>query len=196
MYQALLADDTFHQLLLRCDHDLAAAARAERCARCGGRLDAAPFARKPRGRLVVCEAAHDRRFSFCCAVDGCRKRVTPASLRFLGRKIYLGVVVVLATAMQHGLTQTRLRRLREAVGVSRRTVARWRLWWLASFTATPFWRARSAELMPPIDTRRLPASLLERFAGDARAQLVGILRFLAVRGLDPRITGGAAMQAF
>ena len=35
------------------------------------------------------------RFSFCCDRDGCRKRVTPPSVRFLGRRVYLGAVVIL-----------------------------------------------------------------------------------------------------
>jgi hypothetical protein len=30
---------------------------------------------------------HNRRYSFCCAVDGCRSRATPPSLRFLGPKV-------------------------------------------------------------------------------------------------------------
>jgi hypothetical protein len=185
LYQALLADARFHELLLVCDRDLAAAARARRCARCGGRLDAAPFARKPRGRAACGEATDNRRFSFCCAVDGCRKRVTPPSLRFLHRKVYLGAVVVLIGAMQHGLTESRLCRLQAVVGVSRRTVARWRAWWLEVFAASPFWTQARAGFMPPADPSRLPASMLERFAGTAEERLLGLLRFLAP------ITGGA-----
>jgi hypothetical protein len=38
LYRDLLADATFHQLLLACDADLADAARAGRCALCGGAL--------------------------------------------------------------------------------------------------------------------------------------------------------------
>ncbi|NLS97786.1 MAG: hypothetical protein GXX96_37065 [Planctomycetaceae bacterium] len=34
--------------------------------------------------------------------DGCRKRTTPLSVRFLGRKVYLGAVVVLVAAMRQG----------------------------------------------------------------------------------------------
>ena len=52
---------------------------------------------------------HRERFSFCCAADGCRKRETPASLRFLGRKVFLGAMVVLISAMQSGLTTARAR---------------------------------------------------------------------------------------
>jgi hypothetical protein len=37
---------------------------------------------------------HDQRFSFCCAVDGCRSRATPPSLRFLGPKVYIAAIVV------------------------------------------------------------------------------------------------------
>jgi len=186
LYQALLADARFHELLLVCDRDLVAAARAKRCASCGGRLDSASFERKPRGRLVACEAEHDRRFSLCCAVDGCCKRVTPPSFRFLGRRVYLGAVVVLVGALQSGLTETRLRRLQDVVGVSRRTVARWRAWWLSAFAAGSFWRHASTAFMPPADPQRLPASVLDRFAGTAEAKLISLLRFLAP------LSGGAS----
>lgn len=188
MYQALLADARFHDLLLHCDRDLLATARAKRCAVCGGRLDASPFDRKPRGRLVACDAAHDQRLSLCCAVRDCRKRITPASLRFLGRKVYLGAVVVLVTAIRHGLTEARLDRLQDVVGVSRRTVARWRDWWQTTVTAGPFWKVAAAALMPPVDPTRLPASLLDRFAGGIEARLLALLRFLAP------ISGGAALM--
>ena len=188
MYPALLADARFHDLLLFCDRDLAEAARAKRCPICGGRLDSSSYARKPRGRLVDLGPAHDRRFSLCCAVDGCRKRVTPASLRFLGQRSYLAAVVVLVTALRHGLTDGRLRRLQEVIGVSRRTVGRWREWWQRRFTATPFWQLASAAFMPPADPARLPASLIERFGGSAEERLISCLRFLAP------LTGGAVMR--
>jgi hypothetical protein len=40
--------------------------------------------------------------------------------------------------------------------------------------------------MPPVDAARLPAALLERFAGDAARQLIGFLSFLGPipRGID------------
>ena len=53
---------------------------------------------------------------------------------------------------------------------------------------TPFWRAGSAGLMPPVDATRLPASLLGRFSGDAEEQLATFLSFLGP------ITGGASMR--
>jgi hypothetical protein len=98
--------------------------------------------------------------------------------------------VILISAMCNGLTEPRLCKLAEAIGVDRRSVARWRTWWLATFTLKPFWRARSAEFMPPVEGDHLPASLLSRFLGDAGEQLAGFLSFLGP------ITGGASMQTF
>jgi len=119
----LLADARFHELLLAFDRDLARAARAAGCVRCGGVLHSARFRRKPRGSPAGRDDEHDRRFSFCCAVDLCRKRRTPPSFRFLGRKVYLGAVVVLISAMRQGATAAR--QLSAQFGVSRRTIARW-----------------------------------------------------------------------
>ena len=184
LYRDLLADATFHQSLLACDADLAEAARAERCTLCGGMLHSACYPRKPRGRPCRLGPEHNRRFSFCCAVDGCRSRATPPSLRFLGRKVYLAAIVALVAIMRHGVTTSRMEHLSQAVGVDRRTVERWRMWWRDSFTVTPFWRVARAAFMPPIDRERLPASLLERFTGDVADRLVALLRFIGP------VTGG------
>ena len=100
MYQAVLADAKFHEQLLQFDRDIAAGARAAGCTTCGGVLHSARFQRKPRGGPGGLSEAFGQRFSFCCAVDGCRKRTTPASLRFLGRKVYLATVVTLISAMR------------------------------------------------------------------------------------------------
>ncbi len=187
MYRTLLADARFHHLLLAFDRDLAAAARAAGCARCGGVVHSARFWRKPRGGPAGLGDEHAQRFSFCCAEDLCRSRNTPPSFRFLGRKAWLGAVVVLVAAMRQEAMATR--QLTALFGVSRRTIGRWRKWWVSAFTASPFWKIAAAALMPPVDPGRLPASLLERFAGDAAAQLIALLRFLLP------ISGGVAMHA-
>ncbi len=190
MYQALLADARFHRLLLAIDDDIAADCRAAGCGRCGGVLHSARFRRKPRGRPAALDDVDEQRRSFCCAAAGCRKRAMPPSLRFLGRKVYLATVVTLVCALRHG-TRAARRRLSDDLGVSRRTVARWQEWWLRSFAAGRFWNAASAAFMPPVQPSRLPASLLERFAGSAAERLIALLRFLAP------ITGGAyPMQDF
>ena len=186
---ALLADGRLYELLQRFDDDLAAEQRAGGCPRCGGVLHSARYPRKPRGFVGRLSPEYDRRQSFCCARDDCRKRATPVSLRFLGRKVYLGAVVVLISALRCGPTPARMRYLEELVGVSRRTVVRWRRWWCEELVDTPFWRAARGTLMPPVQRAQLPASLLERFAGSALEQLLGLLRFIA-----PITTESATVQ--
>lgn len=189
MYATLLADTRFHDLLLAIDRDLADSCRAEGCD-CGGCLHSARYARKPRGRPIRLGPEHDQRFSFCCAVDGCRSRATPPSLRFLGRKVYVAAIVVLIAILQNGASDARLERLAEVVRVDRRTIARWRRWWRDTFTATPFWRAARAAFMSPVDETRLPGALLDFFTGDAADRLIALLRFLGP------LTGGVRMRAF
>src|SRR5487761_1558547 len=104
VYQAELADAKFHEQLLAFDRDIAASARAARCRLCGGALHSGSYARKPRGGPAGLGREHAERFSFCCAVDGCRTRATPPSLRFLGRRVYLATVVTLISALMLGTT--------------------------------------------------------------------------------------------
>jgi hypothetical protein len=187
--QNVLRDTRFYELLLGFDRQIAESAHAGRCQRCGAKLHWGSFGRKPRGVPVGLGPEHLQRFSLCCAADGCRKRETPSSLRFLGRKVFLGAMVVLISAMQSGLTSTRARQLQDLVGVSRRTVARWREWWSSVFTESPFWRAHGA-FVPPVMIADLPASLLERFTAEAEQQLLLMLRFLT-----PITTGIGLMRA-
>ena len=191
MYQAVLADAKFHEQLLVFDRDLAASARAARCWLCGGVLHSASYDRKPRGCPGGLGQGYAERFSFCCAVDGCRKRTTPPSRRFLGRHIYLATVMTLISAMQLGITPSRLARLSIVPGLDRRTLARWRVWWRSAFTDSSFAPVAMAAVMPPIDIAALPVSLLDRFAGDVREQLIALLRFLG-----PLTGGASAMRAF
>jgi hypothetical protein len=45
-----------------------------------------------------------------------------------------------------------------------------------------------AAMVPPVDIAALPVSLLDRFAGDLREQLLSLLRFLSP------LTGGASCE--
>lgn len=175
----ILEDSRLYVLLLKFDADLAEVARLSGCS-CGGTLHRASYARKPRGGGVVAQPeGFDRRHSFCCAEDGCRKRTTPASVRFLGPKVYLGVVVALVTALRHGANGRRAGEIRRAIGASRRTLARWRTWWRETFTATPFWRTARARWVPPVSEAAMPASLLERFVEEEDVtRLVRLLDFV------------------
>ncbi|MBI3456493.1 MAG: hypothetical protein HY002_11985 [Candidatus Rokubacteria bacterium] len=181
MYEILLADASFFEFLLCCDRDLAEEARMRGCLICKGVVHRADYERRPRGEPRGLSEEFARRHSFCCARQGCRKRVTPPSLRFLGRRLYLGAVVVLVAAMREGPTPTRLERLQEMLGVCARTVRRWQQWWRETFPQTAVWVTIRGQLAQPVETGRLPGSLLERLlaTGTLRERVVALLRLLA-----------------
>lgn len=191
MDSALLTDGRLHVALLHFDEDLAAEQRSLGCPRCASQLDWGSYPRKPRGVPRRFLAEYGRRLSLCCARRDCRKRATPPSVRFLGPKVYLGAVVVLISALRCGATPARVRTLERLLGVSRRTIMRWRQWWTETLIGTPFWRQAGAILMPPVEIAQMPAALLERFAGEAWDRWVALLRWLA-----PVTTGtGGPMHA-
>ena len=176
--QHYLADQQLHQLLEKVDEDLAKKTREGGCLKClEGKLHRSDYPRKPRGDPKHNEQVH--RDSFCCDRDGCRKRHTPPSVRFLGRKVYWGFIVVLVSSMRHGLKPERLGILRQILGVDRRTLEHWRQWWLENFVPGRFWKAARARFMPRICEKTLPLSLCERFEIDRRDRLLELLKFLA-----------------
>lgn len=176
----------FYSQLLALDEHLAQETREARCPRCGGPLHSRPYPRKPRGGPVDIGEEHRKRLSFCCGNQACRAGVTPFSVRFLGRKVYFGAVVVLLTALAQGVTPIRAEKVREQLGVSVRTLQRWREWWLSSFRESTFWEGSRARFASPVEERHLPSSLVSRFRGEHDDALTRLLRFLA-----PITTGSA-----
>ena len=193
MYHKLLFDATFWTFLFGVDRKLAEEVQAEKCPSCGCHLHRANYPRKPRGPRDLPEE-YRYRLSFCCARDGCRKRVTPPSVRFLGRKVYLGAVVVLVSAMRQGPTPRRVRELTELFDVDRRTIYRWRDFWNELFPRTTFWKVARARLVPVCQIVHFPRSLLEAYVrtGDDRNGWENLLRFLSpistTKGLEIRVS--------
>jgi len=166
---AFLTDAKFYQLLTQIDESIAEEVRARGCD-CGGVLHSARYPRKPRGLRSALDDAYERRLSFCCARDGCQRRHTPASVRFLGRKVYMGLIVVLITALQHGLSPQRRRRLVEELDIPAQTLGRWRRWWREQFVQTRCWRGLAGQLIPPLASDSLPGALLQRLTGATLAE--------------------------
>ena len=175
MCHNFLSDPTFYRFLTDIDQDIAAEVQAGGCP-CGGVLHSARYPRKPRGIRSALDESYTTRLSFCCAEDGCRRRTTPPSVRFLGRKVYLGVMVLLMTAMQHGLSTRRRQALIEALDVSPQTLWRWRRWWQGTFSASRCWRAEQGLFMPSIPPQQLPDALLDRLTSESLA--VGVCHLL------------------
>jgi hypothetical protein len=184
MCHTYLSDARLFFLLLTIDRDLAQRTRSAACPFCGAALHRADYPRKPRGAeghpLGV---EFSWRFSFCCGREGCRRRATPPSVRFLGRKVYLTVVVMLITALRQGPTPPGARVLAAEFGVDRRTIARWQEWWREVFPRGTFWAQARRQLFPDCpDEAGLPRSLLACFgvtAGGALEALCRCLRFVS-----------------
>ena len=180
MCHRFLNDAMLFHLLLKIDRDLAKEVKEARCPHCGDRLDVANYRRKPRGipDSVTLEADFDRRFSFCC--DKCRRRATPPSVRFFGRRFYVGFLVVLITALSQGPSPSGKKVLRK-IGVDRRTLKRWQQWWREVFPKGMFWKAAKPGLYPrhPADAG-LPLTLADVFSFlTTREALIKCLKFLS-----------------
>lgn len=161
-------------LLLAIDEDLAAGVQAQGCPHCGGKFHCGDFPRKPRGCPERFVEAYSKRASFDCSV--CRRRTTPASARFLPRRLYVSVVMVLVSARRTP-QESWLARLFE---VPQRTVDRWRHWCRHDFVATLLYQSLQGQFLPPLSSAALPANLLDRLEANCPTdRLVRLLKLIA-----------------
>ncbi len=118
--------------------------------------------------------------------------MTPPSVRFLGRKVYLGAVVILVSAMQQGPSAWRVHELSKLFDADRRTISRWQAFWREHFPRTAFWKVARARIVPVVEIIALPLSLLEAFVrtDDNREGWERLLVFLS----PITITGGLKIK--
>lgn len=173
----------FHLLLNIIDQDLATQAQQEGCPQCGHKLHQANYPRSPVGMPLHFRSYYDERLSFCCEI--CRQRMTPASVRFFGRRWYPGPLFVLISALLRGITESLLREIKGSFGIlmTPSTLKRWRQWWDEVFPLTSFWKQASG-LIPPLDPdlglqRSFPRALLDLFQGRLEEKICLLLKFLS-----------------
>jgi hypothetical protein len=167
----------FFGLLVRVDEAVLRRVAAEGCPRCAGRLHRSDYDRKPRGALIApAGEAFVRRFSLCCGREGCRKRATPPSVRFLARRVYLGAVVIVASMVALALRAAG--EIRRQTGVPARTTRRWLGWWQGSFLATEVFVTLCARLIG-VDVGQVPVSIVGRLEGTWTERVRRMLALLA-----------------
>ena len=170
----VLQDPAFFHFLTRIDEEFAAATRVGRCPGCEGPLHVADYPRKPRGCPAAVREDYSWRLSFTCG--RCDARSTSPSVRFAERRVYLAVVLMLASPPGGGSGQA----LCDLFSIPARTLKRWRTWWREDFPRTSFWQSVRERFMPPVVIALLPQSLLDRFdAGEMTDRLTQALRFIA-----------------
>lgn len=178
MFDQIELGREFFERLWAIDVQIVKRAAQEKCRFCGGPLHRGDFTRKPRGgAMAAAGERYVRRFSLCCGREGCRKRATPPSVRFLGRRVYVGAAVIVVSVV--ALAVSAVSAIRRTTGVSPRTTRRWSRWWRESFTATAVFVELSARLVPRVSRSTLPASLLARLAGDDATRVHHLLGWLA-----------------
>jgi len=177
MYQNFLTDTIFFQYLYNCDLKIAEECRKKGCSCNKGTLHKANYPRKPRGVPEKVASYFSMRFSFCCNQEGCRKRVTPPSLRFMGRKIYVSLIILLVFTLEKTLSK-QIDQLLSITGIllPDETLRRWRHWW-GKLPNTRVWNQYG--LGTRIDHGQLPVSLLEHFTGSVKKKIINLLLFLS-----------------
>ena len=156
------------------------------CQYCAGPLHQSNYRRKPRGAKIAETAeAFVLRYSLCCGREGCRRRTLPPSLRFLGRRVYVEAVVLVASVV--ALLLGSVRAASDAMAVPVRTLKRWGAWWTEAFPQSRAWQEMRSRLVPTPEQWLLPRSLYERLeqelsrGGSARSP--GDVCVMAARGL-------------
>ena len=195
MCHRYLGDSRLYFFLLKIDQDLATRCREAQCCFCGGPIHCANYVRETRGHLVSLPPGFSKRFSFCCAKDSCRRRNTPPSVRFLGRKVYLAVTVLLVTAMRQGPTPPSEKKLREILEIDRKTLKAWQKWWQEIFPRSEFWAQARRRLHPDVPSPSLlPLSILENFGALGSLEcLLRCLRFLSPVSTPLKISEHASL---
>jgi hypothetical protein len=131
------------------------------CRFCEGPLHQSNYRRKPRGaQMAEAAEAFALRYSLCCGREGCRRRTLPPSLRFLGRRVYVEAVVLVASVVS--LLLGSVKGTSDAMGVPVRTLKRWSAWWTESFPQSRAWHEIRARVVPSPEQWLLPRSLYER----------------------------------
>ena len=149
MWHGSCPDRSVFAALVVVDEGLAEATRAQGCPVCSAALHRRDYLRKPRGGLLAAAGEEfRRRFSFCCSREGCRRSVLPPSVRFLGQRVYLEAVILLA-CLQALIGE--VPRGSSAAAVPKKTVGRWLSWWTSTFLLSPTWLWIRGRLMPPVD---------------------------------------------
>ena len=177
MYSSILGKPSLFSLLLDIDRKSLEEYSSRKCPHCGGPLDRAHYLRKPRGVIGQSDPAFSLRFSLCCRVEGCRKRLSPPSVRFYSRRVWVASVFLVAGVLSGGLNQKATEEFKSQLGVSSQLLRRWRRYWAESFASSRFW-LRYGYLFSPTDLSLKPFQRLLRNFGDVCSDLIAHSKLL------------------
>lgn len=181
MSQNFLFKSSFHAYLIKIDLELANICAEKDCVYCGGKLHQADYPRSPMGMPQSFRDQYSQRISFCCS--NCRKRTTPPSVRFFGRRWYPAPIFTFISIMTCGINKRRIALIEKHFGIVMRetTWRRWRKWWHDEFVVTKFWQAAKGQISPidEITQGPFPRGIFNLYAGNIEQKILLFLPFVS-----------------
>jgi len=181
MLSELLKKKSLFYHLYTIDKNIAEQYRKMPCPRCGGSLHFANYPRKLRGEPDGVPEECFIRFSLCCGKEGCRRRLMPPSYRFLGRKVYWHIVILIIISEWQNKINS-IFKLAKLFDVSRNTITRWIDFYQNIFPSSPQWQSIRGQVVSSVKNKELPASLVNHFLNlefSIKTALVSCLKFLS-----------------
>jgi hypothetical protein len=172
------AHELFHQLLIKIDSDFSKESMQEGCP-CGGKLHQANYPRSPFGLSEKSRDYYQTRFSSCCG--DCRRRKTPKSVRFFGRRWYVAPIFILMNALKLHWSDRNCASIQRHFGIkmTKRTWRRWRRWWLECFELTDFWKQAKGLISINYCIGPFPRTLFHIYPLPWSSRFVSVLKFFA-----------------
>lgn len=173
-------NSSFHSFLLTIDQEFIAKSKENGCPHCGGKLHQANYPRSPFGVTASQRHYYELRLSLCCS--NCRKRLTPPSVRFFGRRWFSAPCFILISLLTQRINERRIQQIKRQLGfqVSLTTWKRWRRWWREQFVRTRFWLQAKGLLKPNKScAANYPRAFLRLFPGRLEEKIQLLLRFLS-----------------
>ena len=183
MLPELIRKASLFSLLHHIDVDLAGQHRQGGCCYCGGPLHQANYMRKPRGGPDGIPEEFQLRLSLCCGWEGCRRRSLPPSVRFMGRRVYWGCVILVVMTLRQGRPDgMSANKLKKLFGVTRLTIKRWVAYFRDIFPFSARWQRLRGRVSSSVRDSHLPGALVRFFllnSESAEEGLTACLHFLA-----------------
>jgi hypothetical protein len=193
MLSELLKKKSLFHRLYTIDKQSAKKYKEMPCPHCSGPLHFANYPRKPRGEPDGIPEEYFIRFSLCCGQEGCRRRVIPPSCRFMDRKVYWHIVILIIIS-EYQNKEINIFKLSKMFAVSRNTITRWIVFFQDTFSSSPQWQRIRGQVAASIKNNELPASLINHFLSFkscAKDALVSCLKFLSQgSGFHQKIRAG------
>jgi hypothetical protein len=168
-----------YQILFFIDADLAERLRLKACPICGAPLHVSNYPRKPRGGPDNIPDAYLIRHSLCCSEEGCRKRALPVSCRFWNRKVYWGIVILVAMTLQQGRTKGySVGKLQRMLGISRHTLKRWMIYFRQVFPFSKDWQRIKGRIGFNISHSELPGAVVLFYIKQSESLETGVIQAL------------------